>query len=127
MQPLVLLFLIIAALILFFREFLAGKGIDWQVISGGNLIIYIITITSLHLLNKGLKAENTSKFLGNALGGIFLKLMACAIAAFIYIFIFGKSLNKPAFFICMGLYLVYTFVEMKIILKESKQLNDGRK
>ena len=125
--PLVILFLIVAILILVARNFLAEKGIDWQVISGGNLVIYIITVISLHLLTKGLNAPNTPKFLGNAFGGILFKLMACAIAAFIYIFIHGKNLNKPALFICMGLYLVYSFFEMKIIMKHNKELNNGRK
>lgn len=125
--PLVILFLVIAVAILIFRNFLQSNGIDWQVVSGGNLIIYIITIVSLHLLSKGLMAENTPKFLGNAFGGILLKLMACAIAAFIYIFIARKDINKAGLFVCMGLYLVYSFVEMKIIMKQSKEINNGRK
>jgi hypothetical protein len=125
--PLVVMFLIIALFILLFRNFLQERGVDWQVTSGGNLIIYVITIVSLHMLSKGLTAKSTPSFLGNAFGGIFLKLMACAIAAFIYIFTARKEVNKPALFICMGLYLVYTFVEMKIIMKQSKDLKDGRK
>jgi hypothetical protein len=125
--PLVILFLAIALVVLIFRNFLQSNGIDWQVVSGGNLIIYIITIVSLHLLTKGLTASNTPKFLGNAFGGILFKLMACAIAAFIYIFIARKDINKAGLFICMGLYLVYSFVEMKIIMKQTKELNDGRK
>lgn len=125
--PLVILFLIVAIVVLIFRNYLQENGIAWQVVSGGNLLIYIITIISLHLLSKGLTAENTPKFLGNAFGGILLKLMVCAIAAFIYIFVVRKAVNKPALFICMGLYLIYSFVEMRIILKQSKALNDGRK
>jgi len=109
------------------RNFLQANGVDWQVVSGGNLLIYLITIASLHLLTKGLTAPNTPRFLGNAFGGILLKLMVCAIAAFIYIFMVRKAVNKPALFICMGLYLVYSFVEMRIILKHSKAINDGRK
>ena len=121
------MFLLIGVLILVFRRFLFENGIDWQVVSGGNLIIYFVTFISLHFLTKGLTAEGTPQFLRHSFGGILLKLMACAIAAFIYIFTVRKNINKPALFICMGLYLLYTFVEMRIILKHSKELKNGRK
>jgi hypothetical protein len=124
--PLVILFLVIGACILIFRQALDERGIDWQVVSGGNLIIYLITIISIHLLSKGLKAEGTHAFLNNAYSGVLFKLFGCAIAAFIYIFL-TKEINKPALFACMGLYLIYTFVEMRIILKQSKDLRNGRK
>ena len=119
--PLVFVFLVIGASVLIFRDALAQKGVDWQVLSGGNLLIYVITIISLQLLNKGMKAESTHGFLRNAYSGILFKLMACAIASFVYILAADKNLNKPALFICMGLYLIYSFVEMRMILKHSKQ------
>jgi len=124
MVPLVFIFLLVGAVILLSRNFLEQKGIDWQVISGGNLVIYLITIVSLHLLTKGLDAVNTQAFLRNAYSGILLKLMACAGAAFIYIVIAGDHINKPSIFIMMGLYLVYTFVEMTIVMKHSKRKKD---
>ncbi len=119
--PLVVVFLLIAIAILVFKNALTQNGVDWQVLSGGNLIIYLITIISVHMLTKGLQAETTHGFLRNAYSGILLKLMACAVAAFVYILIAGKNLNKPALFGCMGLYLVYSFMEMRLILKMNKQ------
>ncbi len=118
-MPLVIIFLIVGALILVLRNFLEQHGFDWQVLSGGNVIIYLVTVVSMHLLSQGLNAANTQVFLRNTYGGILVKLFACAAAAFIYIFIARKSLNKAALFACMGLYLVYTFAELSIILKQS--------
>jgi hypothetical protein len=89
-SPLVIVFLIVGASILIFRNFLQQKGVDWQVLSGGNLFLYLVTIVSVHLLSKGLNAANTHSFLTNAYGGILLKLMACAAAAFIYILVSGQ-------------------------------------
>ncbi|MCW3078963.1 hypothetical protein [Segetibacter sp.] len=117
--PLVAIFLIVGALILVFRNFLEQHGCDWQVLSAGNLFIYFVTVVSMHLLTKGLNAERTQVFLRNAYGGIMVKLFACAGAAFIYILVSGKNLNKPALFACMGLYLVYTFVELSVVIKQS--------
>jgi hypothetical protein len=119
--PLVFVFLIVAVVILIGRNALQQQGIDWQVVMGGNVIIYVVTIISMHLLSRGMHAQSTHVFLRNAYSGILFKLMACAVAAFIYILLSGKSLNKPGLFVCMGLYLVYSFIEMRIIMKHSKQ------
>jgi hypothetical protein len=124
-SPLVFVFLIVGALILLFRNRLEQFGADWQVLSGGNLFIYVVTIVSMHLLSKGLHATQTHAFIRNAYSGILVKLFACAIAAFIYIAVAGSQLNKKALFILMGLYLVYSFVEMWIIIRESKQKKNG--
>jgi hypothetical protein len=125
-SPLVIVFLIFGAAILIFRNTLQQKGIDWQVLAGGNLFIYLVTIVSVHLLSSGLHASNTHAFLRNAYSGILVKLLACAAAAFVYILASGKNLNKPALFICMGLYLVYSFAEMTMIMKQSKQNKNVR-
>lgn len=122
--PLVLLFLVIATPTLIFRNFLNQHGFDWQVLNGGNIFLYIITSFSMSLLREGMEATTTQRFLTKVYGSILLKLFACAIAALIYIFIKKTQLNKPAFFTLMGLYLVYTFVEMKLIMKPSNQKKD---
>jgi len=56
---------------------------------------------------------------------ILLKLFICLIAAFVYISIYKKDLNKPAFFTLMGLYLLYTFLEVSVLLKALKQQNNA--
>ncbi|WP_207492716.1 hypothetical protein [Aridibaculum aurantiacum] len=118
--PLVLAFLVIGGLILFFRSQLENAGFDWQVLSGGNLFLYLVTVFSMNLLNRGLSAENTALFLRNAYGGIMIKLFGCAIAAFVYILAAGDNLNKRSLFACMGLYMVYTAIELTVVLKQSK-------
>ena len=123
--PLVFIFLIFGALILAFRNTLQLHGCDWQVLTAGNVIIYLVTAVSMHLLMKGMNAERTQVFLRNAYSGILVKLFACAAAAFVYILAAGKNVNKPALFACMGLYLVYTFVELSVIMKKSNATKNG--
>jgi len=46
-----------------------------------------------------------------------------AITAFVYIRVAGKEVNKPGLLLCMGLFLVYTFLSVRSltnILKRSK-------
>lgn len=122
-SPLVIVFFISAGLILLFRTQLTAYGFNWNILMGGNLFVYLVTVVSMHMLSEGMKAANTHAFLTRAYGGIMIKMFACAIAAFIYILASGKSLNKPALFACMGLYLVYTFVELSLIMKNSRRKN----
>ncbi len=125
--PLVIVFLITAALIFIFSQFLESHGFDWQVLSAGNLFVYLVTVVSMHLLGKGMNAADTNAFLRNAYGAILIKLFACAGAAFIYILVSGKNLNKPALFASMGLYLIYTFVELSVIMKQSNAKKNVKK
>jgi len=119
-------FVVVAVLVLVFRHYLQLHNIDWQVLMGGNLFIYVITAISMSLLSSGMKAKNTHAFLTKAYSGILLKLFACAGAAFAYILWAGNNLNKGALFICMMLYLVYTFIENRVVLMQNKeQKNNG--
>lgn len=117
--PLVFVFLVTAALIFVFRNFLELYGFDWTALSVGNLFVYLVTAVSMHLLSKGMNAADTNAFLRNAYSAVLIKLFACAGAAFIYIMLAGKNLNKPSIFTSMGLYLIYTFVELSVIIKQS--------
>ncbi len=124
--PLVIVFLVIAVFILICRSFLVQHGFSWQVLSGGNLFIYIVTAISMHLLSKGLHAEKTQAFLRNAYSGILVKLFACAAAAFIYILVAGENVNRSSLFACMFLYLVYSFTELSVIMKQSNARKNAK-
>jgi hypothetical protein len=54
-----------------------------------------------------------------------VKLFACIIAAFIYIATAKDGVNKAALFTLMGLYLVYTFIEVGILTKLLRQKSNG--
>ncbi len=124
--PLVVFFLITAAFFFLFRTALQANGFNWKVLSGGNLFLYLVTVISMNMLSNGLNAANTQSFLRNAYGGIIIKLFACAAAVVLYIYVSGKSFNKSSLFVCMGLYLVYTYMEFKGILKQSNDNKNGQ-
>ena len=53
--------------------------------------------------------------------GMFVKMLLLLFAAFIYIYTAGKNVNKPAILAGMGAYLIYTSIEMYLILRLNKQ------
>lgn len=57
----------------------------------------------------------------SAYSSIMFKFFLAAIAAFIYIAVYKKELNKAGLFICMGLYLAYTFLEVSVLTRILRQ------
>jgi hypothetical protein len=115
--PIVLLFIIVNSLAISLR----ARWMDWNVSQDlliyGNLFLFAVTFFSFLIAKRGLQNDNPHAFVRSVYGSIIFKLFLCLIAAFVYISVYKKGLNKPAFFACMGLYLVYTFLEVSILTR----------
>ena len=94
---------------------------DQDVLIIGNAILFAVTLISFFMARRGIENSNPHAFVRSVMGSIMIKLFICVIAAGIYIAIYKKGLNKPALFICMGLYLVYTFMEVGVLMKMLKE------
>ena|SRR5688572_20768113 len=118
--PLLIVFLVVNGLLLVFRQRMDGLGVDTGILLTGNLILFVIFLISLLMHARSAESSSTQAFLRSVYGGMLLKLFGGAIAAFIYIYLFREKVNKPALFGCMFLYMLYTFLELRVVLKKSK-------
>lgn len=125
--PIIILFLVLNGFFIAGKTMLLRWNADQNVLIIGNLLLFGITLLSFFMARKGLRNTNPHAFVRSVYGGIMIKLFICIIAAFIYIASFGKGLNKPALFTCMGLYLVYTFLEVSILTKLLKGNSNAQK
>ena len=123
--PIILLFIILNGFFIGGKTMLQRWGADQNVLIIGNLLLFGITLMSFLMAQRGLKSTNPHAFVRSVYGSIMIKLFVCLIAAFIYIAMFRKELNKPAFFTLMGLYLVYTFIEVSTLTKMLKGRANG--
>ena len=117
LRPVMLLFVLLNAFFIFGKNMLDRWGADQQVLIIGNALLFVITLASFMLAQKGLNNPNSHAFVRAVYSGIMIKLFLCLAAAFIYISTNKAKLNKPALFICMGLYLIYTFMEVSSLMK----------
>ena len=115
--PILIFFILINAMAIVFGKRLESKGVNHEVVIVGNVLLFLVTVISFQLAKRGLSNPNTQAFIRSIYSSMMLKMFACIIAAFIYIWAAGPTLNKPALFICMGLYLVYTFMEVSVLTK----------
>jgi uncharacterized membrane protein YvlD (DUF360 family) len=124
-RPAIVIFIILTAFFISGKTFLEKKGFNQDVLLIGNLFLFVITGLSFWMMANGMKTKNTSAFLRGVYGGIMLKLFGSLIVAFIYIMTVKKDVNKPGLFLCMGLYIVYTFIEVKALMKLSSAKKDA--
>ncbi|ANE50183.1 hypothetical protein [Flavisolibacter tropicus] len=127
-RPLFVILFLFIALNAFFisgKSMLARWGADQNVLIIGNLILFLVTIVSALIAIRSLKSTNPHAFVRGVFGSITIKLFACMIAALVYIAIYKKDLNKPALFALMGLYLLYTFLEVSSLTKLLKKNPNG--
>jgi hypothetical protein len=119
--PIIIFFILLNALFLTSKSFLERGGFDQGVLIIGNLVLFAATLVSFLFAKRGLGSENPQAFVRSVYMSIMIKLFICLIAAVIYIILFRKNLNRPALFTCMGLYLVYTFIEVSVLTKTLKE------
>lgn len=118
--PIFFLFVMINSLAIVFRTRLTNAGFDTDVLLLGNFFLCALTSFSFYMLYKGMKAATTAGFLRSVYGSFIIKLLLVALVVFGYAFMFKEEINKPALFSCMFLYLLYTFIETRGLLKLSK-------
>lgn len=121
--PIVLVYVISNAVIIVSKKWVDNARVDTDILIIGNTVLLIATLVSFYLYNRSLKNNQPQAFLRYIYSGMFLKMLICLFAAFIYI-ASTDNVNKPALFGCMFLYFVYTFMEVSILLRLSKQQKD---
>lgn len=119
--PLLLIFIITNGLFVAGKAQLAQWNFDFNVLIVGNLVLFIAAIVSFLLFMKSMTSEKPQVIVRTVYSGVLAKMMICLIAVFIYIAMTGKGVNKGGVIGCMFLYLIYTFVEVAILMKLSKK------
>ena len=119
--PLLLVFCFVNAFCLTGSAWLAKKEISQQVLISGNLLLAVISIVTFIITHRSVKSENPQAFVRAMYGSFMIKFFVVAIAAFVYIMSVKKNVNKPALILCAGLYIIYTAIEIRLLLKMLKQ------
>jgi hypothetical protein len=117
LRPILLFFIFTNALFVAGKTMLVNWGIDRSVVLIANLVLFVLNIISFLLSRKSLNSANPNVFVRAMYTNFMLKLFVCIAMAFIYFKSVNKDVNKPALFISMGLYVVYTFIEVSALTK----------
>ena len=118
--PIVVLFIILNGAILTFTTFLDSRGFDREFLIWANLLLFFISIGGFLLQRKGLESPNPQAFVRGMYASMMFKMFICIIVVLIYVFLFRNKINKPGLFTAMGMYVVYTVVEVSALMKVAR-------
>jgi hypothetical protein len=117
--PIVLIFIVSSLFCLVAASWLEGRNIDPMVLVTGNGILFAATAGSFFLYNKALHDRNVQRFLRMMYSSLLLKMVFALGATLIYLFYAGKGVSKAAILCCYGLYILYSSVEVSILIRSS--------
>ena len=119
--PVIALFILVNLAITIFNSHLAALGFELQFLLIANLLLFCLSLSGFFIQMKGLKSSNVHAFIRGIYASLMLKIFIVIIVLGIYLFISGGNVNKPSLFTAMALYLLYTFIEVKQLIKISRR------
>ena len=117
--PIVILFILTSLFVWIARSWL-GQWMDYKVLFSGNTILFMATVISFLLYSKALRNANIQAFLRMVYSSLLIKMGFCIAATLLYLFVAGKEVSKYAILGCFVLYILYTFLEVKVLMQMSK-------
>ena len=118
--PILAVFLVFSVLILLGASLLREWKTDSGVLQGGNELFFGLTAISYLLHIKSIRSPNAHVFVRMMYSSLIIKMMVCMVAVLLYGWL-TKSVNKNAIFGCFILYVIYTFLEVRILMKLIKK------
>jgi len=119
LYSLIFLFLAILLFLHFGYNWLQLNGVEVTVVFYANLLLFVLSVFGAILHGLGIKSNDPYDFYKFVMLATMLKLFVSAIAVVVYIFTVGKNKNVPAVYIGMGLYFLYTAIEVIFALRLS--------
>ncbi len=117
-KPIILLFLLMSGACIIAKLMHAVEyGVDPLVVFVANVLLFFIAVTGLLLQLMAMKTANPYAMVRGVMGSMIMKLFILGAATFIYLQRAGTNKSSTALFISMALYLVYTWIEVRIAMK----------
>ena len=121
--PIVFVFIILNGVIIIAKSFLVAHGFDTDVLIYANAFLFLITALGFLLQKRGAISPNPNVFVRSVYASMMVKMFACMIAALLYVFLMRSKVNKPGLFASLGMYIMYTVVEVSALMKVARKKN----
>jgi glucan phosphoethanolaminetransferase (alkaline phosphatase superfamily) len=125
LKLMILVFVLLSAFFLVFREMLTKAGADANVLIVANIILFLIGIFTVQNGLKAVSNPNPHVFVRVFYTGFIIRLFACAIAAFVYIYWTDGKVNKVSLFGSLGIYILYNVIEVSSLQKALRNNKNG--
>jgi hypothetical protein len=119
--PIWVVFIVSGVFIVAARGQLAAAKFDYRVLLVGDILLFGVTAISFYLYIKALGNSSPHAFVRMMYGSLLVKMIVCLVAVFVYASIAGRLVNRNGILGCFGLYIVYTYLEVRILMLLSKK------
>ena len=123
--PVLAFFIMISLLTLVFKKWLIQNGFEVGFLFGANVVLFLLSSFGFFIQTKGVNSTNVNAFIRGIYSSLLMKMFVIVAAIFIYIYITGGKVNKPALFASMAIYLVYTSIEVTQLMKIARRKPDA--
>ncbi len=120
--PSVGLFLFLNGLLVLFQGTFIRYGFSVRVLLLGNLFLFGLSLISFLLQQKAARSASAQLFIRYFYISFLIKLVLVAVVALVYAKTAAR-VNRISVIACMLLYLIYTFIEISMLLKAGKRKN----
>jgi hypothetical protein len=97
-----------------------GKLLPFPVLWWGNSILFLASVLSFLSLHRALHNPNGRTFVRLVYTGMLIKMAICLGAVFVYGMLGEKGISPGGILCCFGFYILYTFVEIRGLLRTNK-------
>ena len=122
-MPVLFLFVIVNVIIFLLKDVMARHDFDINFILIANLLLFVLIGFSMMVQLRSLHSANNHAFIRGVYTSMMIRMFVCMIAVFIYIYSMSGKVNKPGLFTAMGLYILYTAVEVNALMKAVRNKN----
>lgn len=100
-------------------------GVQLSVLHGAHLILWVVTLFTYRMAARSFSNPNPQVSVRALMGGMLIKFLVIALAAFIYIIFVRKQVNLPALVGAALMYVIYTVLETNWLLRALKRPSHG--
>ncbi|MEO6894065.1 MAG: hypothetical protein ABI136_03460 [Ginsengibacter sp.] len=123
--PVIGLFLLINFIVLIFFNSLKQYGFNVGFLIVANVLLFLLTFFGFYIQTKGVRSTNINAFIRGIYSSLLLKMFVIVGAIIIYILMMGGEANRPSILTSMGIYLIYTFLEVIQLMKIARKKLDA--
>ena len=123
--PVTGLFLLVNMVVFIFGNSLKEYGFNIGFLIVANAILFILTFLGFYIQTKGVRSTNVNAFIRGIYSSLLLKMFVIVAAIVIYIVWMGGAVDTPSILTSMGIYLVYTSLEVIQLMKIARKKPDA--
>jgi hypothetical protein len=123
--PVISVFIVINLLLVFCRTFLASNGFNISFLWAANIILFLLSGFGFFIQNKGVNSANVNAFVRGLYSSLLLKMGVIIGALLVYILVIGGAVSQASLFTVMGIYLIYTSIEVVQLMKIARNKPDA--